>query len=233
MKVCAYGLNGIHPGKHNVKDPRLDLADQLVEAKKKVYAQIEVIPPEEIAKADAILTSTDARLELVLQDLEFVEARLGNNPPAAEAATLAKMKAALEAETFVRDAGLTEAERQSTDAHALLTARPVVVGTKDELAAFDTFLVRALAESGVICFLTVGGVENRAWPIRRGLTAPEAAATIHTDLLKSFIRAEVIGWEDFVAHGGEKGAKHAGKLRLEARTYVMQDYDVVNFRVNK
>jgi hypothetical protein len=233
MKVCAYGLSGIHPGKHNVKDPRLDLADRLVEAKKKVYAQIEVIPPEDIAKADAILTSTDARLELVLQDLEFVETRLGNNPPAEEAATLAKMKAALEAEKFIRDADLTDAERLSTDAHALLTARPVVVGTADEIAAFDAFLVRALAESGVICFLTVGGIENRAWPIRRGLTAPEAAATIHTDLLKNFIRAEVIGWEDFVSHGGEKGAKHAGKLRLEPRTYVMQDYDVVNFRVNK
>lgn len=233
MKVCAYGLSGIPPGKHNVKDPRLDLADRLVEAKKKVYAQIEVIPVEDIAKADAILTSTDARLELVLQDLEFVETRLGNNPPAAEAATLAKMKAALEAEKFVRDVDLSDAERQSTDAHALLTARPVVVGSADEVAAFDAFLVRALAESGVICFLTVGGIENRAWPIRRGLSAPEAAATIHTDLLKSFIRAEVIGWDDFVAHGGEKGAKHAGKLRLEPRTYVIQDYDVVNFRVNK
>jgi hypothetical protein len=233
MKVCAYGLPGIHPGKHNVKDPRLDLADRLVEAKKKVYAQVEVIPPEDIAKADAILTSADARLELVLQDLEFVETRLGNNPPAAEAATLEKMKAALEAEKFVRDAGLTEAELQLTDVHALLTARPVVVGMADEVAAFDAFLVRALAESGLICFLTVGGIENRAWPIRPGLTAPEAAATIHTDLLKSFIRAEVIGWADFVAHGGEKGAKHAGKLRLEQRTYVIQDYDVVNFRVNK
>jgi hypothetical protein len=233
MKVCAYGLPGIHPGKHNVKDPRLDLADKLVEAKKKVYAQVDVLPPEELAKADAILTSTDARLELVLQDLEFVETRLGNSPPAAEAAALLKMKAALESEKFVRDAELTDAERQSTDTHALLTARPVVVGTAEEVAAFDAFLVRALAESGVICFLTVGGPENRAWPIRRGLTAPEAAATIHTDLLKSFIRAEVIGWSDFVAHGGEKGAKHAGKLRLEPRTYVMQDYDVVNFRVNK
>lgn len=233
MKVCPYGLTGIHPGKHNVKDPRLDQADKLVEAKKKVYAQVDVIAPEEVVKADAILTSADARLELVLQDLEFVETRLGNNPPPAEAAVLAKMKATLEAEKFVREAGLSAEELQATDAHALLTSRPVIVGSAGELADFDAFLVRALAESGIICFLTVGGIENRAWPIRQGLTAPEAAATIHTDLLKSFIRAEVIGWADFIAHGGEKGAKHAGKLRLEPRTYVIQDYDVVNFRVNK
>lgn len=233
MKVCIYGLAGIALGKHNVKDPRLDLADKLVEAKKKVYAQVEVVGAEEALKADAIVTTPESRLELVLQDLEFVETRLGNQPPAAEAAVLQKIKTALEAEQFVSAAGVTAEEWKSTEAHAFLTAKPVVVVSAQEVAQFDEALVRVLAESGLICFLTVGGVENRAWVIRRGLTAPEAAATIHTDLLKSFIRAEVIGWDDFVAAGGEKQAKHAGKLRLEQRAYVMQDYDVVNFRVNK
>ncbi|MBI5693714.1 MAG: DUF933 domain-containing protein [Verrucomicrobia bacterium] len=233
MKVCIFGVSGVALGKHNVKDPRLDEADRLVEAKKKVYAQVEVVGPEEALKADAIVTTADSRLELVLQDLEFVETRLARNPAPQEAAVLQKMKAALEAERFISAAGITADEWATTEAHAFLTAKPVIVGTADEVAAFDTLLVRVLAESGVICFLTVGGIENRAWPIKRGLTAPEAAATIHTDLLKSFIRAEVIGWADFIAAGGEKQAKHAGKLRLESRAYVMQDYDVVNFRVNK
>jgi hypothetical protein len=233
MKVCIYGLTGISLGKHNVKDSRLDQADQLVEAKKKVYAQVDVVGPEDALTADAIVTSTDSRLELVLQDLEFVETRLANNPAAEETAVLLKMKTALETEKFVTAAGLSPAEWQATDSHALLTAKPILVGTAEELANFDEFLVRVLAESGIICFLTVGGIENRAWPIKRGLTAPEAAATIHTDLLKSFIRAEVISWADFIAAGGEKQAKHAGKLRLEQRAYVIQDCDVVNFRVNK
>jgi len=233
MKVCTYGLPGIHPGKHNVKDPRLDQADKLVEAKKKVYAQVDVVGAEEALKSDAIVTSTDTRLELVLQDLEFVETRLAHGPSEAETVVLQKMKAGLEAEQFITAIGLTAADWQATEAHAFLTAKPVVVGTTEELANFDEFLVRVLAESDTICFLTVGGIENRAWPIKRGLTAPEAAATIHTDLLKSFIRAEVIGWADFIAAGGEKQAKHAGKLRLEQRAYVMQDYDIVNFRVNK
>jgi hypothetical protein len=233
MKVCAYSLPGIPPGKHNVKDPRLDQADKLVEAKKKVYAQVDVVGAEEALKADAIVTSVDSRLELVLQDLEFVETRLAHAPSPAEAAVLQKMKAGLEAEKLITDLALPAADWAVTEAHAFLTAKPVIVGTADELANFDEFLVRVLAESGIICFLTVGGIENRAWPIKRGLTAPEAAATIHTDLLKSFIRAEVIGWSDFITAGGEKQAKHAGKLRLEQRAYVMQDYDVVNFRVNK
>ncbi len=233
MKVCIYGLSSIPLGKHNVRDPRLDEADKLVEAKKKVYAQVEVVGTEEALKADAIVTSAETRLELVLQDLEFVETRLAHAPTEAEAAVLQKMKAALEAEQFISAIGLAAAEWETTEAHAFLTAKPVVVATAEELAGFDELLVRVLAESGIICFLTVGGIENRAWPIKRGLTAPEAAATIHTDLLKSFIRAEVIGWNDFIAAGGEKQAKHAGKLRLEQRAYIIQDYDVVNFRVNK
>lgn len=233
MKISIYGVSGVTPGRHNVKDPRLDQADKLVEAKKKVYAQVDVVGPEEALKADVIVTSADSRLELVLQDLDLVETRLARNPPAAEAAVLQKMKTALEAEKLITEAGLTPAELAAIDAHAFLTAKPVVVASADELAHFDEFLVRVLAESHMICFLTVGGIENRAWPIKRGLTAPEAAATIHTDLLKSFIRAEVISWPDFIVAGGEKQAKHAGKLRLEPRAYVMQDYDIVNFRVNK
>lgn len=233
MKISLHGVSGVHPGRHNVKDPRLDQADKLVEAKKKVYAQVDVVGPEEVLTSDVIVTTADSRLELVLEDLDLVETRLARNPAAGEAAVLQKMKTALEGEKLITDAGLTPDEWQAVDAHAFRTAKPVIVATAQELEHFDEFLVRVLAESQMICFLTVGGIENRAWPIKRGLTAPEAAATIHTDLLKSFIRAEVIGWDDFIAAGGEKQAKHAGKLRLEPRAYVMQDYDVVNFRVNK
>ena len=93
--------------------------------------------------------------------------------------------------------------------------------------------VRAFSESGYISFLTVGGKENRAWPIRGGATAWEAAGTIHTDIQKGFIRAEIISFADFIEAGGETQAKRAGKQRLEIKTYVMHDYDVVNFRFNK
>ena len=79
----------------------------------------------------------------------------------------------------------------------------------------------------------MGGKENRAWPIRKGMTALEAAGTIHTDMQKGFIRAEIIGFDDLVGAGGETQAKRAGKQRLEMKPYVMQDYDVANFRFNK
>jgi ribosome-binding ATPase YchF (GTP1/OBG family) len=97
----------------------------------------------------------------------------------------------------------------------------------------DALMVRAFHESGYISFLTVGGKENRAWPIRKGTTALDAAGSIHTDLQKGFIRAEVIAFDDLIQTGGETQAKRANKLRLETKTYVMQDYDVVNFRFSK
>jgi len=81
-------------------------------------------------------------------------------------------------------------------------------------------------------FFTAGPKECRAWTVRRGATAPEAAGVIHTDFQKGFIRAEVIAYEDFVRYRGEAGAKEAGRWRLEGKDYVIADGDVVHFRFN-
>ena len=81
-------------------------------------------------------------------------------------------------------------------------------------------------------YFTAGPNEVRAWTIRVGSTAPEAAAVIHTDFQKGFIRAEVIGFEDYVTHRGEQGAKDAGRWRLEGKEYVVADGDVIHFRFN-
>ncbi len=81
-------------------------------------------------------------------------------------------------------------------------------------------------------YFTAGVKEVRAWTIPKGASAPQAAGVIHTDFEKGFIRAEVIAYEDFVAHGGEQGAKDAGKWRLEGKDYIVQDGDVIHFRFN-
>ena len=81
-------------------------------------------------------------------------------------------------------------------------------------------------------YFTVGPKEARAWTVREGATAPEGAGRIHTDFQKGFIRAEVIAYDDYVEHGGESGAKDAGKWRLEGKDYLMHDGDVVHFRFN-
>lgn len=85
---------------------------------------------------------------------------------------------------------------------------------------------------GLQTYFTAGVKEVRAWTVPIGATAPQAAGVIHTDFEKGFIRAEVIAYDDFIACGGEQGAKEAGKLRLEGKDYVVQDGDVMHFRFN-
>ncbi len=84
----------------------------------------------------------------------------------------------------------------------------------------------------LITFLTAGPKEARAWTITRGTRAPQAARVIHSDFEKGFIRAETISYADFVAHGGEQGAKDAGRMRLEGADYVVRDGDIMHFRFN-
>lgn len=233
MKIALFGTADIKPGKHNLKDPRLDQAHKLVEADKKTNAQVDVVGEEGLLEADGILSFQDQKADLLLKDLEFVETRLGRDPQPAERAALEKIKTHLENERFLFTAGLSAEVLQAVAAHNFFTAKPITVATQEDLQNPDSLLLRAFADAGYICFLTVGGKENRAWPIRKGISAWEAAGTIHTDLQKGFIRAEIISFADLIEHGGETQAKRAGKQRLETKQYVMQDYDVVNFRFSK
>lgn len=85
---------------------------------------------------------------------------------------------------------------------------------------------------GLQTYFTAGPKEVRAWTVKKGATAPKAAAVIHTDFEKGFIRAEVIGYDDFITNKGEQGAKDAGKWRLEGKDYLVADGDVIHFRFN-
>ncbi len=85
---------------------------------------------------------------------------------------------------------------------------------------------------GLQTYFTAGEKEVRAWTVRVGATAPQAAGVIHTDFEKGFIRAEVIAYDDYLANKGEQGAKEAGKLRLEGKEYIVREGDVMHFRFN-
>jgi GTP-binding protein YchF len=106
----------------------------------------------------------------------------------------------------------------------------------DSLGLTESGLDRLIREGyallGLQTYFTAGEKEVRAWTIRKGMKAPQAAGVIHTDFERGFIRAEVIAFNDYVALGGESGARSAGKLRLEGKEYVVQDGDVMHFRFN-
>ena len=125
--------------------------------------------------------------------------------------------AALEAEA---------AELPPGDAADLLTGYGVARGGLDQVVGAAWRLLDLLT------FLTTGEDETRAWEVRRGATAPEAAGRIHSDLQRGFIRAEVIGYDDVVAAGGWDAARSKGLLRTESRSYVVQEGDVLHVRFN-
>ena len=85
---------------------------------------------------------------------------------------------------------------------------------------------------GLVSFLTVGKDEVRAWPIAKDTSALDAAGKIHSDIKRGFIRAETMAYADLKTLGDEKAVKAAGKMRLEGKTYVVQDGDIINFRFN-
>jgi GTP-binding protein YchF len=118
------------------------------------------------------------------------------------------------------------AELEEDEAREMLTEMGIEEPGLDLLArvGFDTL--------GLQTYLTAGPKEARAWTIRKGATAPEAAGVIHTDFQKGFIKAEVVSYDDLVAFGSIAKAREAGKVRMEGKDYVMHDGDVVEFRFN-
>lgn len=99
-------------------------------------------------------------------------------------------------------------------------------------AGLDRVIRAAYALLGLETYFTAGVKEVRAWTVKKGSTAPQAAGVIHTDFERGFIRAEVIAYDDYVQYKGEKGAQEAGKMRLEGKEYIVRDGDVMHFRFN-
>ena len=111
-------------------------------------------------------------------------------------------------------------------------AREFLVEMGVEEPGLDQLARVGYATLGLQSYLTAGPKESRAWTIRKGATAPEAAGVIHTDFQKGFIKAQIVSFDDLVELGSEAAAKAAGKMRLEGKDYVMADGDVVEFRFN-
>jgi ribosome-binding ATPase YchF (GTP1/OBG family) len=198
------------------------------------------------------------RLELLVADRDHVERRLERVAKQAKSgdAKLKKEVDRLEALLARLDAGETATEWPPE--LEPLTTKPVIamengprgadLKLEAELAELPAeeaaefrgggesalgSVVRQLAETlDLITFFTAGEKETRAWTLRRGETALDAATTIHSDIARGFIRCEVVRWDDLVAAGSHAEASRAGKQRLEGKTYEVQDGDVLNIRFN-
>ena len=212
--------------------------------------------------ADPASQLEELKLELLVADSDHVEARLervakqarsGDPKLRAEADELSQILAALASGT-----PLSDYPRPLPPELAPLTTKPLLsvengpagidLALEAELATLDPAEAAAFREGAssaldevaallrdaldLITFFTAGEKETRAWPLRRGATALDAAAAIHSDIARGFIRCEVIGWEDLVRAGSHREAARQGLQRLEGKTYTVADGDVLNIRFN-
>jgi ribosome-binding ATPase len=197
----------------------IDKALELLRAGKP--ARLAVLRPEEEAGYRALQLLT-AKPVVYVCNVDEASAGAGNAHSAkvqerarAEGAGCVVISAKIEAEF----AGLAPDERE-----AFLREMGL------EEAGLNRLIREGYRVLGLITYFTVGPKEARAWTVARGTRAPQAAAVIHTDFEKGFIRAETITYDEFVALGGEVPAKEAGKMRLEGKEYVVRDGDVMHFR---
>jgi len=202
------------------------------------------------------------KLELLVADRDHVERRLERVAKQAKSGDAKMKKEAEQLERLLAhlDAGHSLADWNEELPAELepLTTKPVIAIVngpegvdlkleaelaelpEEEAAEFRTGgesalgeVVRRLAETlDLITFFTAGEKDTRAWTLRNGESALDAAGTIHTDIARGFIRCEVIRWDDLVAAGSHAEVSRAGKQRLEGKTYVVQDGDVLNIRFN-
>jgi ribosome-binding ATPase len=182
-------------------------------------------PPPDERKLFATLQLLTAKPVLYVANVDEGAASGGN----ARARAVASYAAARGAECVVISAAIEAEVAQLADA-AEKSAFLATLGLAE--SGLDRVIRAGYRLLDLVTVFTVGPKEARAWTVPRGAKAPQAAGVIHTDFETGFIRAEIIAYQDFVACGGEQGAKDAGKMRLEGADYVMQDGDVFHVRFN-
>ncbi|MDO4807671.1 MAG: redox-regulated ATPase YchF [Coriobacteriales bacterium] len=195
--------------------PRLAIAKRLQEwlnAGNRA-ASMEMTDEERAAAHDLFLLT----MKPILYVANVDEDALGEEPPAIDGVTVVPISAKVESELIELD------PEEAADFLADLGL---------ERSGLETLAQAAYDLLGLQSYFTAGEMEVKAWTVRKGAKAPEAAGVIHSDFERGFIKAEVASYDDYVSLGGEAGCKAAGKLRMEGKDYVVQDGDVMHFRFN-
>jgi hypothetical protein len=236
VKIGIFGIEGITSGKEDIVDQRVDELQKMFSSPKKVYIQAEVVAdvdPGKLFEADIIVCPASAKLDLVVNDMEFVETRLERSQSPEEKALLARFKEQLDKEQFLSELTLSAEEKKLIEGFSLLTLKPVFLASAEETADKKKLIFNAYYRAGYISFFTAGEKDAHAWSIKAGANAWDASGAIHSAIQKGFIRAEAVNYKELVADGSLSKAKSANHVRLEMKEYVVQDGDYLVIRTNK
>ena len=229
IKVAVLGLD-LPLGKKNISDDRLDKLAKILHSPKVTCLQIELQDDSHLKDAQIILCSDKNKLDLILMDLETVDQRIFQDPE--NKSLLQSVKQVLEKENFVFQMSLGEQERKVLSNYNLITHKPIICISPEEISDLSKIIKEVYLNSGRNTFFTANQKELRAWSIKKGASACEAAGIIHSDIQRGFIKAEVVSFQDLEKAGGLTQAKAAGYLRLEDKDYLINDADFIHFRFN-
>ena len=229
MKIAVLGLPDFPPGKKNLVDPRLNTLEGLIKPSKVTYLNLELLEAVNLKDADGIICEKDSKLDLVIQDLEAAENRLARLKEGEDNQLFLRVKEILEKNKCLCEENFSEEERKMLLNYNFVSPKPTFFVNKNDNKSAQEIIFESYYFLGMICFITgAKDKELKAWPIKKGATAFDAAGVIHSGIQKKFIKAEIIGYEDVLKAGGLNQAKQY--MHLEGKEYVMQDADLLNVR---
>ncbi len=226
MKIFNLGL-AITPGKYQYKGDYFGKLVEKFSPQKATPYTVEFIEDENIP-CDAVLYHPDRKLDLIVSDLEKVETRLSRSSDEKERVALSRLKQSFEAEILACDAELTADEREYLKTLPLVTAKPCLC--RSQAADLEATVKDILAKARAQLFYTVGKKEVRAWNLKAGDTALDAAGRIHSDLKRGFIKADIVHCSDFDNFFNMAEARARGLVKVVERDYIMQPYDLIEIR---
>jgi len=229
MKIAYTGLD-LPEGKQKYNDELFsDLVDKFRPAKVSPYYF--ELRPDAYTSSDVIAIRNEQLLDLLILDMEKVEARLSRTEDATERAVLEKCLAQLEEMKPICDLPLDESERAVVKALGPLSFTPTVVSGNPSPDADELFR-EALDKAGMMFFYTVGKQEVHAWLVRKGADAVTCADKIHSDLARGFIKAELVSCEDMLSVHNMQDARSRGLAQLVDRDYVVPEHSILDIRFN-
>lgn len=231
MKIAVIGLTDFPLGKRNLIDARLKSLEPIIKPSKTTFISLEFLDSGGLKEAEAIICEKEAKLDLLINDLETVENRLGRVEEAQDSQVLARVKDILEKNKCLCEENFTVDEKKLLFNSNFVSIKPIYFVDKNENKSPDEIIFGSYYDFGMLCFITgTKDKELKSWPIKKGTTALEAAGVVHSDIQRGFIKAEIIAYVDLVKAGNLNQAKQS--MHLEGKDYIIQDADIVNFRFN-
>ncbi len=228
MKICLVGFD-LPEGKVKYQDERVITLDQKLSPKKITPFYVE-FTKDDFSHADAFLVVKDRIWDLLILDMEKLEARLDRAADAAEKQLLEKCLGYLEQEVPLCDGEFNEAELTLLRTLAPLSLKPTIVAA--EAPAVNDAIALVLKKSGIVFFYTADKKEVHAWPVRRDADIVTCAGKIHSDLAKGFIKADIVNYDDFLQVYNMAEARTKGLVKLVDRDYTIHEGDIIEIRFN-